>query len=501
MFDIDKIPLDDKETYDLLCSGNTKGLFQVESNLCRTWIKKLKPRNIRELSDLIAIIRPGSLPLADSYLKRKNGEEEVEFLDPRLKKHLGSTMGVMLYQEQLISMVQDLANYTEVKSDMIRKFCGKKLADELKEELPKLEKAFIDNGMEKDSAKTLVDIIQLSGSYLFNLSHSVSYSYNCYYSAYIKTHYPTVFFWAMFCCANNKQDELEEIKEIFYDAKSFGIEVVPPSLKTISENFEIVGEKTIAFGFKSIKGFGTNGVKQLYKYDNPSTWHEFLIQTVKEKVKKTIVEALIKCGSLDHFNETRSFMLNEYELVKTLSEKQIEVFVEIHSSLAKVEDTIILIPEKNKRLRIGKETKRIMKELKDFKYKDLLIRNELFERKYLGINLLTSRIDNFNDMDITNNIGEMPEAPAGEFCVVGLLENVNVINSKKDNKEMAFITISDKTGQLDGIVVFNNLFINCFYNNNALKRPENEVLKVVGFKKIDDTRGESYIAKSIEIMG
>ena len=501
MFKIEDTPEEDSSAFDIISSGLNKGVFQLESNLAISHSKRFKPKNSEEVTNLISIIRPGSLPLAPVYLRRLLGDEAVSYIDDRLEPILKDTQGIILFQEQILKIVQDLAGYSGVESDILRRQIGKKKEDELKRDLPKLRQAFVDNGMEEDSADQLVQEISYSSSYGFNKSHARSYARLAIITAFFKSNYSIVFFWANLKMAYNKQDSLEEVRDLFYDAKKFDIDIIPPSLKDINDDFEIIGDNKIAFGFRSVKGLGDSGIKQLYRYKNADTWHKFLIQSIDKKIKKQVVEALIRCGAVDYFGETRSFMLGEYEIARTLSAKQAEVFVEIHSELAKVEDTISLISIKNKRLRIGKDTKRVLEEIKGSDSRDLSIKLELWERFYFGIPLITSRIEEFSDQDITHSIGEINKCPAGDICIIGILESASVIKSRKDNKEMAFLKISDRTGQLDGIVVFSDLYTNCFYNRNILKRPENEVLKIKAFKKIDEVRGESIIAKSIDILG
>jgi len=497
-FNLDNVPLDDKDTFDLIGRGLTKGLFQLESFLARTWCKKIKPRSIEELSDVIAIIRPGALQQADNYVAVKNRETDIEYIDRRLAPILKDTKGILLYQEQLIKIVQLLAGFSESEADVVRKMVGKKLMDDLKKVRPKFVNGCMKNGVPEDKAEELFDIMQESGSYSFNKSHSMAYAINAYRSAYLKAHYPTVFFWSCLRCAKLKQHQQTEIEEVYWDMKNFGIELLPPTIKEINKDFEIVDENTIAFGITSIKGIGESGVSKFSYLEKCSGWREALHCIFHKKLSKAKVEPLIKSGTFDCFGTTRSKMMAEYNFIKSLSTKQLEIFMHFfdQNKHAVLTDLLEKVSEENKRLKIGKKTEEAIKMLEICVEKDYNLTKDILERKYLGINLTSTRVDDILDEDIDSTCSSVMNAVSGNMCVMGVLESVNKIKTKREKKEMAFIEISDMTQKLSNIVVFNEVFMKAYYDDYLLRELEQEVLKLDGYKKED-----SFIVTNITKVG
>ena len=493
MFDIDNVPLDDKDTYIMLSAGLTKGVFQLESHLCKTWCKKIKPRNIDDLAMLVSLVRPGALNQADKLLRVRNLEEDPSYIDSRLEPILKKTYSIILYQEQTIKIAQDLAGFSEQEGDVLRKAIGKKDQDKLFS----LEKDFVNgcmkNAIKQEDAEEMFSIIKASASYSFNASHAYSYAINAYRSAYLKCHYPTVFFWSALRCAKHKQRPLDEICEVFYDMEDFGVKLVPPSLSEMNVDFEVKDAKTILFGFSSIKGMGEAGVKSLRKISECEDWSSALRDIFSRKISKSKVEPAIKSGTMDHLGCSRAYMLVTYELVKSLTAKQLELFVEEwDGELEYICDFIESIPDKNKRLRISDATKECIKSVENIGSKDYNITKEVWERKYLGVNLTSTRIDDISDEDIDADCSSVKNMAAGSACVCGVLESVNKIKTRKDNKEMAFIEISDLGTKLTNIVVFPRQFNRIYYEQFLLRNPENELLKIWGDKK-----GESFIVSKI----
>jgi len=228
----------DKLTWQLFAEGKTKGIFQLESNLGKSWAKKLAPTNIEELSALIAIIRPGTLKayvdgksMTQHYVDRKHGREEVTYLHPALEEILKSTYGVLVYQEQSMRIAQKIAGFNLQEADVLRKAIGKKKADLMNE----VKKSFIAGAervgtVSKEEAEQIFGWIEKSSRYAFNKSHSVSYAVCSYWSAYYKAHNTKEFFLSYLYYANEKQDPHQEIYELISEAKLFDIKVKTPSI-------------------------------------------------------------------------------------------------------------------------------------------------------------------------------------------------------------------------------------------------------------------------------
>lgn len=296
------IPLDCPETWNYLATGLTKGVFQLEKSLGKKYTKEIKPRSVDELGAVISLIRPGCLmaefreddknpgkffSITDTYIKIKNGELKPEYISPALEPIFKDTFGVPVYQEQIMRICSEFAGFTLKEADDARKAVGKKLKDKMAQ----LEVKFVDGakkqGHDEATAKTIFGWIEKFSGYGFNKSHAVSYAMIGYLTGYAKTHFPLEFFKAMLTNSEGKQDSLEEIQELVNEAKLFNIEVRPPNLSLMTEDFAIQDEQTIAFGLAHVKGIGASSIGALRKIAHVKSPREFLIAVYPEKQKKT----------------------------------------------------------------------------------------------------------------------------------------------------------------------------------------------------------------------
>ena len=330
-----------EKTWELFHEGRTKGVFQLESNLGKSWSKKLKPSNMEELSALIALIRPGCLKaisdgksMTQRYIDRKNGLEEVEYLDESLEEVLKPTYGVLVYQEQSMRIAQKLAGFNLREADVLRKAIGKKKADLMAE----VKKDFI-KGCKKiglvseEVAEEVFSWIEKSSRYSFNKSHAVAYGMCSYWSAYHKVHNTEEFFLSYLYHANEKQDTHEEVYELVSDAKLFDLEVKTPNITNFSSKFSMTKGK-IYFGVKDIKSLtGKTGdkvvtaIEELKKEFNKSaksfSWLEILI-FFSPKINSTAFKALASVGFFRGFKDkiTRNRALYEYEIFRGLTKAE-----------------------------------------------------------------------------------------------------------------------------------------------------------------------------------
>jgi len=494
--------IEDEAAFKIISDGMTKGVFQLESYLARKWCRKIKPRDIDEVSDVLAIIRPGALQQADDYIRVKDKVAKTEYLDPRLAPILDSTNGIILYQEQTLKIAQELAGFTESEADLLRQAIGKKLADKMKELEPKFIDGCVKGGMSKENAETLMSIIRESSNYSFNRAHSLAYAANSIMCAYYKANYPIHFFFANLRTSRYKQDPLKEIREIYYDMKDFSLTLVPPRVDKMNEDFEIIDSNTICFGLGHVKGIGLKGIRRFNQMSNLGSWSSILKDIFQLPVSKARVNPLIMAGAFDYLFISRSRMLAECDLIRHLTKKQCSIFFElfdpeIHDKSEKyVAEIIENIPNVNKRLKLSKDTLEAIEQFKNTDYKDFQITLDIWERTYLGVNITASRIDDYNiGGDITHTCLSAGKAKSGNICIVALLENVNKIRTRKDNKEMCFLELSDMHGKLTNVVVFPDCFIETYYNKNLLHRVGEEVLKIHGYRK-----GDSLICNSIDAL-
>ena len=324
---------EDKKTWQLFAEGKTKGVFQLESNLGKSWSKKLAPNNIEELSALIAIIRPGCLKafvdeksMTQHFVDRKHGREEVTYLHDSLEEILMPTYGVLVYQEQSMRIAQKIAGFNLEEADELRKAIGKKKADLM----AKVKKKFIAGAkkvkiVNKEEAEEIFSWIQASSRYAFNKSHSISYAVCSYWSAYQKAHNPENFFLSYLYYANEKQDPHQEVYELISEAKLFEITARTPSLANFESKFN-VKRKKIYFGIKDVKSLtGKTGDKvteavneaqdELNKKITKFTWLEILL-FFAPKVSSIAFKALASIGFFRDFDGkiSRNKALYDYDI-------------------------------------------------------------------------------------------------------------------------------------------------------------------------------------------
>ena len=481
---IENIPLDCKRTWNLISDGNTKGVFQLESHLGRHTAKQLQPQSIEHLSALVAIIRPGcrdsiqdGKSITDHYIDRKNGKEPVEYLHPILKKSLSPTYGELIYQEQSMRIAQDVAGFDLQQADILRKAIGKKKP----EIMAQCKDAFLAGAKEQavvteEEAAEIFSWIEKSQRYSFNKSHSVSYAINAYLSAYVKAHFPRVFFTSYLYYAKEKQKPQDEVNELVNNAKLMDIDVYPPDVRHLNDHFRLI-EKKIYFGLSDIKGIGASViqrlgthidlcVKNLKKPIGEWTWLEFLIH-LSQNVTSTAIKALISSGALPFFKMTRTQMLFEYEVYSSLSKRE-QAWVQQREfkSIQHMLEVMIETPS-------GKmgacATKRrvekisgILASVKNPAYNmdDTPIWIASIEEALLGIPLTCTVVDSCS-MDAANcTCRDFIKGSRGKQdviligCKVDRTHEHETKRGKTPGQKMGFVSVSDNTGLLESVVVF-----------------------------------------------
>ena len=487
--DIENIPLDCQRTWDLISSGNTIGCFQLESQLAQTYCKKVKPRNIRELSDIISIIRPGCLDaifdkknVTNHYVDRKNAEEEVVYLHPSLESILGETYGLIIYQEQALKIAQIIAGFDPGESEQLRKSIGKKLADLM----AKLKTKFIDGCervgfIDKESAGVLFSNIEASQRYSFNLSHSISYALTAYMTAYFKAHFPRAFFTSYLYYAKDKQKPREEIFDLVQNARIMDIDVYPPDFRLLNADF-ILHEKNIYFGFVDIKGIGDSVIKQLNKevvetekeIGRPVkdwNWLDFLLFFAPH-VKSPAIKGLICAGALDYFKIARTRMYFEYEKMGDLVEREMDCLrakhIE-HPSLTLNELLSCLINTPTGRKGGGCSSGRRLESVKSilevinnppFALEDSIVWLAGVEEEMMGISLTCTEVDDC-DIEAANCTcrdfikGYKKPGPILIACKINRVKDITT----KNKKRMGFLSVGDITGSIDSVVLFPNVWV------------------------------------------
>ena len=484
---IEQLSLDCKATWDLICDGNTKGVFQLESQLGRSMSERVKPRNMEQLSDLVAIIRPGCMEaivdgksLTNHYIDRKHRVDPVEYFHDALKPILKSTYGILVYQEQALLIARDIAGFDLQEADILRKAIGKKnvsLMTELKEKF--ITKAVEKGTVTREQSEEIFSWIEKSQRYSFNKSHSISYAYNAYLTAYTKTHFPHEFFTSYLKNSIGKPDAYLEIEELVNNARIMNINVMPPNIKKMNKYFTLIMNNP-TFGLTEIKGVGGSvfdKMVQCLKNNkiNLKTcdWNTFLIG-FGSCTKVDSFEALALSGALDCFKVPRSQMVHELKMFRELSKREvpwIEAYKKQHEE-ATLKECICAMMELNdwsnpKRPIFRKDRVEVVESIVDslenpgYELIDLPGWKARQEEHYLGISLTCARVDEYDTSRSNCTCKEYIDGFESKngIRITAQIDGVREWKIKRGSskgKKMAFVTISDGTCSLDSVTFFSD---------------------------------------------
>jgi DNA polymerase-3 subunit alpha len=310
--DLNKIPLDDTATYELLSSGNTSGVFQLESRGMKELLVALKPSKFEDIMPLIALYRPGPLKsgMVKEFTERKHNPSLVKYETPLLKEILEDTYGVIVYQEQIMKIATVLANFSIKDADALRKAMSKKIPEQLESYKEQFIKGAIANGVTPNAAKNIYEIILRFGEYGFNKSHSTAYGLISYQTAYLKAHYFVPFFAAILTSEVNDTDKMIQY---ITECRESGVEILPPDINKSQKSFTVV-ENKIRFGLSGIKNVGDAAIDLILSVREElgefSSFIQFCGAVDTRKVNKKVLESLAKAGCFDGMGLRRSQILN-----------------------------------------------------------------------------------------------------------------------------------------------------------------------------------------------
>jgi len=323
--DLLKIPLDDKLTFDLLASGETTGIFQLESAGMRRYIKELKPTKFTDISAMVALYRPGPMEHIPTFIKAKHGIEQVHYPHPDLGPILEDTYGVIVYQDQVLFIVRQFAGYSLGRADIIRKAMGKKNAEVMKKEKLNFVEGAKAKGYSEEEANAIFALIEPFAGYAFNKAHSVSYARIAYETAYLKANYPIEYMTAFL---NTYYDKSDRLVTAIVECRRMGIEVLQPDINYSFYNFTIEksdGKRSIRYGLASIKNVGTNAVDPIVSARNSGgafkSIEDFCLRVDLRYVNKKVIESLIKTGAFDSLGQ-RGSLLSSMEDIISLSQRE-----------------------------------------------------------------------------------------------------------------------------------------------------------------------------------
>lgn len=320
-FDIKKIPLEDKKTFELYQSGHTIGIFQFESGGMRQWLSKLKPTHVEHLIAMNALYRPGPMEQIPHYIDRLHGKEKVAYPHPLLEQVLASTYGIPVYQEQIMQIAQKIAGYTAAQADILRRAMGKKK----KEVMDEQKAVFIrgakeKNNIEKEKAAEIFDLMAAFAEYGFNRSHSVAYTLVSFQTAYLKAHYPAAY---MAAVLTHNQRNITKLAHFIEEAQRMGLNVLGPDINESDINCSNTNEQTIRFGLAAIKGVGEQAVESLVEHRKAHGKYKSLQEVVKAFVQpkdnkipsKSSLENMALAGAFDEIapHERKQYIYKEGE--------------------------------------------------------------------------------------------------------------------------------------------------------------------------------------------
>jgi len=309
--DLNNLPLDDKKTYKLLCSGATTGIFQLESTGIREMTVKIRPNCFEDLVAILALFRPGPLDsgMAEQYIQRKHGREQIKYLHPRLQETLKDTYGVIVYQEQVMQIARFLAGYSMGEADILRRAMGKKDPEEMSKQRERFVEGAVKNKIDADTAGEIFDQMETFARYGFNKSHSAAYALVSYQTAYLKTHYPVEF---MAGLLTSEMGDTDKVIKNLAECREKNIVVLPPDINESSADFTPVGEK-IRFGLAAVKNVGEKAVEVILQSRAEegafNSIFDFCRRVDLTAVNRRVLESLIKCGAFDLTGTARARML------------------------------------------------------------------------------------------------------------------------------------------------------------------------------------------------
>jgi DNA polymerase-3 subunit alpha len=306
--DLAKIPLDDKAALQLFAEGKTEAIFQFESDGMKDICRRLKPDGLEDLSALNALYRPGPIDsgMVDDFIDRRHGKKKVRYDFAELKEVMGNTLGICVYQEQLMAVFQKLAGYSLGEADLVRRAMGKKKREELDKHKEKFLKQATERGHDHARLEKLWHSFEGFADYAFNRAHSFAYGYLAYQTAYLKAHFPT-HFWA--AVLSNELNNTAKVVKYINEARGQGIQILPPDVNASLDNFTASGN-SIRFGLAAIKGIGQSAVSCVIEARNAGgpfrSLFDFTERVDPKAVNKRVLESLIRSGAFDSTNKNRA---------------------------------------------------------------------------------------------------------------------------------------------------------------------------------------------------
>lgn len=497
---VEDIDLNDPIIYQSLQSLKyPQGLFQLEADLCFKTTQKVKPKNMQELSAILAVARPGAMQFIDK-LALYTTTGTIDSIHPFFEDILIETGGVALYQEQLMKMANKIG-FTLDEAEILRRIVGKKKVDEVKKWKSKIEEKVKEQGLDKEIGEILWKILEDSASYSFNKSHSVSYAALAALTVYLKFKYPTNFFLSLLSMSQHEPDPIGEIAKIHKEMQYFNIKLLSPSLSYSQIKFTIEG-KDIRFGLSSIKGIAEKTIEKLNNFKREHANKFELFESAKEAgLTIGVLSALIQAGTLSKFGDKRAYLVYEAQLWNLLKPKEkqnaISLALKYDYKLIPIVKALNQVHKDEKGRPLIKDSRMATIKKGSERYKNIFELNDVcadfanwwYEKRLLGYVSDKHLIDIFlskkSSLSPINEILELPEDSYVDF-IGHIDENPTLGTSRTARKsKYAKYQISDETGTVK-VMIFNDSLEECKTLNGVLPKQEDIVI-VSGRKKGDDT--------------
>lgn len=486
--DIQKIPLNNKKTFKMLSTGFTKGCFQLSSEGMTKWLKELHPETIHDINAMVALYRPGAMSFIPEYIARKKNSLLIKYKDERMEKFLKDSLGLMIYQDDVMMIAIELAGYSWLEADKFRKAMGKKIPELMAEQEKKFKRGALEKGMDKNILNKLWEEITVFAQYGFNKAHSASYGRVAYQTAYLKANYPAEY---MSSLLTSESGDNVKIYSFVQECKKMKLPVLPPDVNLSFKDFGVIKANNqnkrdqIRFGLRTIKNLGggiaENIVEERKKKGIYKSLEDFLERNSEHKdLSKKSLEALSLSGALDSLENRDKILGNIQSLLNFIKECREQDSAQI-SLFGNTEiNHLKLLDIKNKKIKIKTGQNEEIEYILPMSNQERL----LWEKELLGIYLSSHPLEQWKEKLIKpgkNILSIKKMALIGNRLILGVVDELKIINTKKGEK-MAFLKISDLTDSIE-VAVFPKVFKEVY---NILKLNKAYIFKGVIKKKDDD---------------
>lgn len=436
----EEVDVNEPKVYETIQSGETLGIFQIEGAGMQELAGSLKPDCLEDIIAMISLYRPGPMDEIPNFISRKHGEKKIEYAFDEIKDILEPTYGLIVYQEQVMQIVQKIGGFSLGGADIVRRAMSKKKEAEMKrirvEYLDGAEK----NGFDRDKADKLFDEIATFASYGFNKSHAAAYSMVTFQTAYLKTFYPAEFMAALL---SSEEDNTDKIAKYINEIRRLGIELLPPALNSSLREFNVVdhnGKEAIVFGFGAIKGIGASAIENIIEVRNTGgeykNLEDFVTRVDNFKVNRKVLESLIKSGAMDNMGHTR------LEL-----SQNIDNIIDALKNIANVKKENLLFDDED----IMDIDIKFVKNADEYDSKELL----KLEKECLGIYISGNPLDKYRekiaefDYTLSSDFAELTKVT--ETITIGKIEDFGT-RITKNGKKMGIVKVLDLTGEFEFVV-------------------------------------------------